>query len=58
MSVFDEKKCWERLNRERVLDFFDVGFIDAHGCNFDVAVIFRDTDKRRDHHEARRATGR
>ena len=51
-AVFNEEKCGECLNGERVLDFFDAGFVNADGGNFDVAVVFGDADESRNHHEA------
>ena len=58
LSVFNKEECGEGLNRERVLYFVYAGFIDADRSDFDVTVVLGDANESRNHHEARRATGR
>ncbi len=57
LSFFYEEKCGERLNGKRVFYFVYVGFVNADGGDFNVAVVFGDADECRDHHEAWRTAG-
>ena len=57
-TVLDEKERRKRPNRERILDFLDIRLVNPDRRNLDIAVIFRNTDKRRNHDKARRAARR
>ena len=58
LSIFNQEKCGERLNWERVLYFVYTGFVNADRSDFDIAVILGDADESWNHHETRRTTGR